>query len=59
MLEKLQKLDRRWIFLFILVSVIVPLLYPLNLGIATSRPVENMYNFIENLPEGSTYSIEL
>jgi hypothetical protein len=53
MLEKIQKLDRRWIFLFILVSVIVPLLYPLNLGIETSRPVENMYNFIENLPEGS------
>jgi hypothetical protein len=53
MLEKLQKLDRRWIFLFILVSVIVPLMFPLNLGIESSAPVERMYNYIENLPEGS------
>lgn len=54
MLDKLANLDRRWVYLLILLSVVVPLLFPLNLKIATSKPVEDIYNFIENLPAGST-----
>jgi len=51
--EKLKNLDRRWIFLFILLSVIIPLLIPLGLKLHTTGPVENIYNYIESLPEGS------
>jgi hypothetical protein len=53
MFDKIKNLDRRWIFLFILISVIVPLLVPLNLKLNTSKPVEDIYSYMNSLPEGS------
>lgn len=53
MLEKLKNIDRRWVFLFVLLAVLIPLLFPLNLKTETSEPVENIYDYIENLPKGS------
>jgi hypothetical protein len=53
MLEKIKNLDRRWIFALILLSVIVPILIPIGLPMKTSKPVENLYNYIDSLPEGS------
>ncbi len=52
-LEIMKNLDRRWVFLFVLLAVIIPLLFPLNLETKTSRPVENIYNYVDRLPEGS------
>lgn len=57
MLEKLKNLDRRWVFLFIFLSVLIPLLMKLGLKLHTSAPVENIYNYIESLPEGSVILI--
>ena len=53
MLEKLKNIDRRWIFLMILIAVILPLMFPLGLPMKTSKPVENIFYYIESLPEGS------
>ena len=53
MFDKIKNLDRRWIFLFILISVIIPLLIPLNLKLNTSKPVEDIYSYMNSLPEGS------
>ncbi|MBN2382429.1 hypothetical protein JXQ70_06055 [bacterium] len=52
-IDKLQYLDRRWIFLMIALAVILPLIIPLNLKINPSPAVEAGFNFIDKLPEGS------
>jgi len=53
LIEKLQYLDRRWIFLLIALTVILPLIIPLHLKINPSPAVESGYKFIDELPEGS------
>ncbi|MFP4498241.1 MAG: hypothetical protein ACLFQV_08515 [Vulcanimicrobiota bacterium] len=53
MIKKLMNLDRRIIFLLVLLAVIIPLIKPLGLELKTSPPVESIYSYIENLPEGS------
>ena len=57
MLEKLKNLDRRFVFVFILLSVIIPLLFPLNLKMNTTKPVEDIYNYIESLPADSVIMV--
>jgi hypothetical protein len=50
----LANIDRRIIFVFICLSIIIPLLLPMGLPVSTTTHVENVFNFVENLPEGST-----
>jgi hypothetical protein len=53
---KLKNLDRRWVFLFVALSVIVPLLFPFALPVVPTKSVANLHKFIENteaLPEGT------
>ena len=38
-LTRLGRLDRRWLFLLLAVSIVVPLLVPLNLSMKPSRDV--------------------
>lgn len=48
-------LDRRWIFLLMLVVLFIPIACPLNLpGLAPSTGVKKMYDYVDALPEGST-----
>lgn len=49
MWEKLLKLDRRWIFLLVSLSVLVPLLRPLGLPMMITEPVYNLYTYIDTL----------
>jgi len=51
--DKLEKLDRRWIFLLMGVLVLLPLLFPLKLPIAVSGPASRFYQAVENVPNGS------
>ncbi len=53
MLRRLLNLDRRWIFLGLAVSVIVPVCFPVRLPINPSKPVRAAYDFMNALPEGS------
>ncbi|MCL5037934.1 MAG: hypothetical protein M1269_12610 [Chloroflexi bacterium] len=53
MLEKLANLDRRIIFLFVGLAVLIPIIFPLGLPNAVSQPVQNIYDFVETIPEGS------
>ena len=46
-LDKFLSVDRRWIFLLVLIATILPFLFPMNLPIQVSPPVENAYNTIE------------
>jgi hypothetical protein len=51
--EKLEKLDRRIIFIFVAVALIVPLFIPLNIKFSSTPPVQSFYDTIEELPPGS------
>lgn len=51
--EKLEKLDRRIIFIFVAVALILPLVIPLNIKFSSTPPVQSFYDAIEGLPPGS------
>jgi len=51
--DKLKSIDRRIIFLFVAVAVVVPLLYPLGLPLKASPPSRSLYREIESLQSGS------
>jgi len=50
MLRRLADLDRRWIFLFVAVAVVLPLVWPLRLPIEPSQPTRALHDAIEALP---------
>ncbi len=52
-IERFLNLDRRIIYILVALAVIIPILVPLNVRIYPTPEVENVYNTIENLPEGS------
>lgn len=52
-LRRFANLDRRWIWLFVALAVIVPLLFPLKLPIEPSKPVRSAFAAVEALPAGS------
>jgi len=51
--SKLERLDRRWIFLLVALSVLLPLIFPLRIPLQTSASTQAYYDQIEKLPEGS------
>jgi hypothetical protein len=54
LVDKLERFDRRWIFLAMAVAMVLPLLFPLGLPGKPSPMVKAIYYSIEDLPEGST-----
>lgn len=50
-LRKLLDLDRRWIFLFVLLTAIAARLWEFDLPSHPKKPVKNVYNEIERLAE--------
>jgi len=52
-LEYLDKLDRRIIFIFIAAAVALPLLFPLDIDFSVTPPVRGFYDTIQSVPEGS------
>jgi len=51
--NRLEKLDRRWIFLLVALAVLIPLLFPLRIPLQTAASTQAYYDQIEKLPEGS------
>ncbi len=49
--EWISNLDRRWIFLLIAIVVILPLLLPLGLPVNVTTEVQDLYDFIESIPD--------
>jgi len=58
-LDKWIHLDRRIIYLIVLLSVIIPLLNPFGLKIETTEPVKASYQYVENLPEDAVVLISV
>ncbi len=53
MMERLQAIDRRWIFLFIMLAVVIPLAFDLTIDEVATPEVQAIYDRIEALPPGS------
>ncbi|PCJ19824.1 MAG: hypothetical protein COB02_06460 [Candidatus Cloacimonadota bacterium] len=53
MLEFLKNLDRRYIFILIAFSVVIPLMVPLGLPLTPGAEATSMYKLIDGLKEGS------
>lgn len=51
--ERLERLDRRWIFLVVAILVLIPLLHPFKLPLAVSSVARRFYAAIEAVPDGS------
>lgn len=55
MLDKILNLDRRYIFFFVALAVIIPILCPVGMKITTTAPVESVYKFVNKQPKGSVF----
>jgi hypothetical protein len=51
--ERMGELDRRWIYLAIALAVILPLIFQVVFPTKTTTIVQNIFDHIENMPEGS------
>ncbi|MCL1826945.1 MAG: hypothetical protein FWG20_02790 [Candidatus Cloacimonetes bacterium] len=56
--QKIQQLDRRYIYIILAVAIILPLIFPYNSKTYTTKPAENIYRMIDSFapvfPEGAT-----
>lgn len=50
--DRLLGVDRRWIFLFVVLAVTVPILVPLGLPVTTTGPTRAAFEYIESLEPG-------
>ena len=50
--DRLLAVDRRWIFLFVVLAVMVPILVPLGLPVTTTGPTRSAFEYIESLEPG-------
>jgi hypothetical protein len=48
--EKVMAIDRRWVFLMIALAVFIPFLKPLRLPLVVTKPVQDIFDEIENIP---------
>jgi hypothetical protein len=51
---KVSRLDRRWIYLVIALSVALPLVWPFSMPVKVSPHVQRVYDALDELPRGST-----
>ena len=57
--DKMQALDRRWIYLIVALAIIIPLLIPFNSRTDTTEPSENVYKKIDSFAGKSNKAILL
>jgi hypothetical protein len=58
-LERLANIDRRYIFILIALTVIIPLLFPIGMPITITEEVQAVYDYIEEIPPGSAIMVAL
>ncbi len=54
LLERFQSMDRRWIFLGMALSILLPMLVPFSLPFQTDERVRSLYEAVEELEAGET-----
>lgn len=56
---KLQAIDRRWIYLVVWVVVMAPLIFPFKIRPVAMPPVQNLFTYIDTLPENKALIISV
>jgi len=56
---RLQAIDRRWIYLVVWVVVMVPLIFPFKIRPVATPPVQNLFNYIDTMPENKALIISI
>ncbi len=51
--QRLEKMDRRWIYLMVAVAVIFPFIVPADLPISITPEAQMVYDAVEEVPDGS------
>jgi hypothetical protein len=59
LLDRLNSLDRRWIFLAMVIAVAVPILFRIGSDETPTAPTRTLFDRIEELPEGSRVLIAM
>lgn len=57
--DRLQRFDRRWIFLIMGIAVVLPLFVPLNLPARPDPMTKAAYNAVESLPDGARVFVSI
>lgn len=52
LLQRLLALDRRWIFLLVGLSVVIPIVYPIGLPVTTTASTRAAFDYVESLRPG-------
>jgi hypothetical protein len=52
LLDRLLQLDRRWIFLLVLLAILVPTIFPIGLPVSTSKETRAAFEYVESLQPG-------
>lgn len=52
--NKLENIDRRWVYLMVGLSVLIPFIFPLSLPISITPEAQAVYDAVKNIPDGST-----
>jgi hypothetical protein len=59
MFEKLARMDRRIIYAVVFLSLSIPLIWPIGLGVTVGPETKALYDTVESLPSGSTVIISM
>jgi hypothetical protein len=57
--QRLQSINRRWVYLVIWVVVMLPLIFPFSIKPAATPPVQNLFNYIDTMPEDRALAISI
>lgn len=57
--ERLMKLDRRWVFLFLIIVCVITYAIPFSIPILVEPEVARIFNFIDTLPPGSVVMVPI
>jgi hypothetical protein len=52
--HKLDNMDRRWIYLMVGITVIIPFIFPANLPVSITPEAQAVFDAVEEIPDGST-----
>jgi hypothetical protein len=55
--QRIERLDRRWIYLAVAVAVVVPFLYPTPLPISITPEAQSLFDAVEALPDSSNVMV--
>ncbi|MEO0019962.1 MAG: hypothetical protein ABIK47_04915 [candidate division WOR-3 bacterium] len=56
---RLQRIDRRYIYLILFLVILMPLIFPFKIQPKPTPPVEQLFNYIDTMPENKALAISV